>query len=475
MNVLIISTNRNTLPMPVLPFGACIVADAAERAGHTVKFLDFMFKKDIVETLRRGLVESKPDVVGLSIRNIDNNDYENPVFFIEELKPVIDCLRSATDSMLVIGGAAVAVMPEELLRATGASYAVTGDGETVFPMLLERLSTHKSPADVPGVAWIGKQGCVRNPGPADDRLQGCWAPDYARWIDLSGYLARLSTVPVQTKLGCHFQCIYCTYRKIEGSVYRLSSPECVVDAMKQLVSRGFRDMEFVDNVFNYPYHHAMEICERISRERVGARLQSLELNPLFVDDDLISAMEHAGFTGIGITLESASDPVLKGLRKGFTAEEVYRAARVIQRHSLPCVWIFMFGGPGETEDTVKETLRFAEKFIRKEDVAFFSAGIRIYPGTGLESLARAEGLLTRSAGEMLQPVFYVSPAVDYHRIKEKIRESMSAHMNFISSDSIGLPFLPSIHRTGYKLGLRPPLWRFTRHIRRGLRLLGMDV
>ena len=70
---------------------------AAVRAGHTVRFLDFMFRKDIVEALKRELIESKPDVVGLSIRNIDNNDYENPVFFIEELKPVVDCLRSASN------------------------------------------------------------------------------------------------------------------------------------------------------------------------------------------------------------------------------------------------------------------------------------------------------------------------------------------------------------------------------------------
>ena len=461
--------------MPVLPLGACMVADAAELAGHTVRFLDFMFKKDIIQLLNNALIESKPNIIGLSIRNIDNNDYENPVFFIEALKPVIDTVRSLTDAVLVIGGAAVAVMPEELLRITGASYAVTGDGEVVFPILLERLSIGRSAADVPGVAWIEDNRFVKNPGPPERHTHECRAPDFARWIDLKSYLSSLSTVPVQTKIGCHFQCIYCTYRKIEGNVYRLSNPENVVDTVKQLARRGFRDIEFVDNVFNYPYHHAMEICEGIARAQTGARLQSLELNPLFIDDDLITAMEHAGFTGIGITVESASDVVLKGLRKGFTVEDVYRAARVIQRHSLPCAWIFMFGGPGETEATVKETLRFAETFIRREDIAFFGTGIRIYPGTELERLARKEGILSLSSHEMLQPVFYSSPAVDYRLMKETIGDAMNVHMNFIDSGSIGLSFLPVIHRMGYNLGLRPPLWRFTRHIRRGLRFLGMNV
>ncbi len=474
MNLLIISTNGNTLPMPVLPLGACIVAEAAERAGHTVKVLDFMFQKNILQNLRKELSASRPDIIGVSIRNIDNNDYENPVFFLEEITPVIDVIRALTEAPIVIGGAAVAVMPEEILRYTGASYAVTGDGEVIFPALVEKLSRGETPKDVPGVAWFEDGRFMKNP--AEPSITGeCRTPDFSRWINLGAYLSRLSTVPVQTKLGCHFQCIYCTYRKIEGNTYRLSSPECVVDTIKQLMRRDLRDVEFVDNVFNYPYRHAVEICEGIARSCSGVRLQSLELNPLFIDDDLITAMEKAGFTGIGITVESASESVLKGLRKGFTVEDVHKSARVIQRHSLPCVWIFMFGGPGETERTVRETLRFAETFIRREDIAFFSAGIRIYPGTELESFARKEGLLSIPSHEMLPPVFYNSPMVDYHWMKKQIYETMNTHMNFINSGSIGLPFLPVIHRMGYKLGLRPPLWRYTRPIRRGLRFLGMDV
>jgi radical SAM superfamily enzyme YgiQ (UPF0313 family) len=474
MKVLIINTNRNTLPMPVLPIGACMVAEATEQAGHTVKVLDFMFEKNILQKLKKELSVSRPDIIGLSIRNIDNNDYEKPVFFLEEIRPIIDSIRTLTEATIVIGGAAVSVMPEEILRYTGASYAVTGDGEFTFPALAEKLSRGQLPVDVPGVAWLENGRFMNNPVSATN-THGCRTPDFSRWVNLGAYLSVLSTVPVQTKLGCRFQCIYCTYRKIEGDAYRLSSPECVVDTVKQLMRRGLRDIEFVDNVFNYPQKHAIEICEGISQACPGVRLQSLELNPLFIDDDLITAMERAGFTGMGITAESASDSVLKGLRKGFTVEDVHNAARIIQRHSLSCVWIFMFGGPGETESTVKDTLRFAETFVRPGDIAFFSSGIRIYPGTELESLARREGSLSLPPGEMLPPVFYSAPTIDYRWINKQIQNAMNTHMNFLNSVSIGLPFLPSIHRMGYKFGLRPPMWRYTRPIRRGLRFLGMDV
>lgn len=475
MNILIISTNRNKLPMPVLPLGACIVAEAAEQAGHKVKVLDLMFEKDTTHSIKKKLTGFKPDIIGLSVRNIDNNDYQNPVFYIEEIPPIMKTIRSVTRSPVVLGGAAVSVMPEELLRYTGASWAVTGDGETVFPKLLEKLSCNETVADVPGVAWIDNDTFITNPSHSPDNSHCCRMPDFGRWINLRKYLSGFSAIPLQTKLGCRFQCIYCTYRKIEGNIYRLSSPESVVDILNALARRGLKDVEFVDNVFNYPYHHAMDICGEIAKGRPGVRLQSLELNPLFIDDDLIMAMEHAGFTGIGITVESASDSVLRGLQKGFSVEDVYKASRVIQRHSLPCVWIFLFGGPGETESSVKETLRFAETFIRPDDTAFFSAGIRIYPGTKLESIAREEGLLSAPSHEMLSPVFYCSPTVDYHWIKKEIQYALNTHMNFIDSGSIGMSLLTPIHRLGYKLGMRPPLWRYTRHIRRGLRSLGMDV
>ncbi len=475
MNVLIISTNRHSLPVPVMPAGACIVAHAAEQAGHRVKVLDLMFRRDPVVAVSRAVDEAKPDVVGLSVRNIDNNDIRNPRFFIRDLVPLVGRIREKTDALIVLGGSAVSVMPEAILRHTGISLAVTGDGEVVFPELLRRLAAGESPKEAPGVSWL-KEGIYGNtPSLSQAASKGCISPDFSRWIDTRAYISRLSTVPVQTKLGCHFKCTYCTYRKIEGDKYRFFDREGVIAAVVKHARSGLRDIEFVDNVFNSPYGHAAELCEGLSRSRHGARLQSLELNPLFVDDALISLMESAGFRGIGITVESASDRVLEGLGKGYTAGSVYRAAEVIRRHRLPCLWIFMLGGPGETAETVDETLRFAEKSIRPGDAAFFNMGIRIYPGTKLDAVARKEGVLSLSPREMLAPVFYLSPEIDFARMMGKVGESMAVNLNFINSDAIGLSYLPLIHRIGYKLGVRSPLWRFTRPIRRGLGLVGLDA
>jgi radical SAM superfamily enzyme YgiQ (UPF0313 family) len=475
MKILLISTNRNTLPMPVMPIGACIVAHAAERTGHTVYFLDLMFVRDPLAAIESVLSDRQPDLVGLSVRNIDNNDMRDTVFFLNDLVSIVNLIRSRTGVPIILGGAALGVMPEQILRLTSVACAVVGDGEMAFPLLLERISRDERFSDLPGVASIEHGVFHRNNSTTAEFSTTCPAPDYQRWLNIPAYRAQMATVPIQTKTGCRFQCVYCTYPKIEGSSCRLKEPGSIADAVMRLAATGLRDIEFVDSVFNAPLEHAMEVCAALARVKHNARLQCLELNPRDFDDALVTAMERAGFVGMGITLESASEPVLQGLRKGFTSRDVHHAAAVVRRHRIPCAWIFLLGGPGETRETVRETLQFAKKHIRPRDVAFFNAGIRIYPGTELESFARTEGVLSCPPEEMLAPLFYVSPEVDADWLDQELKESMNSQMNFINMASMGHSFLPTIHRISHKLGLRPPLWRHTGIIRRGLRLAGMDV
>ena len=475
MNILLISTNRNTLPMPVMPIGACMVAEACERAGHRVTLLDLMFERQPLEAVGNAIYSSRPDVVGLSVRNIDNNDMRETAFFLDDLRSVADTVRKHCDSPIVLGGAALAVMPEAILRFCEVSCAVLGDGETVFPLLLECLAQGKTFDDVPGIACVDNDIFTGIPCPGQGGTTECGAPGYHRWLNVPAYRSQLATAPLQTKLGCAFQCVYCTYRKIEGNGHRLADPLSVADAVTRLAASGLWDIELVDSVFNVPYEHALGVCEALAKIKHGARLQSLELNPRSFDDGLVSAMERAGFAGMGLTVESASDRVLEGLRKGFTTREVHNAAEVLKRHSIPCAWIFLLGGPGETRETVAETLRFAETAARAKDVVFFNIGLRIYPGTELESIARRQGILTAAPDQMLRPVFYVSPDVDAGWMMDEVRRSMSRHMNFINTDSIGLSILPRVHRAAHLLGVRPPLWKHTRFIRRSLRMMGMDV
>ncbi|MFZ2224225.1 MAG: cobalamin-dependent protein, partial [Candidatus Deferrimicrobium sp.] len=154
MKILLVSTNRNTLPMPVMPIGACIIAHALERSGHAVHLLDLMFTRDATAAVESAVKGFQPDVVGVSVRNIDNNDMRNTVFYLDTLRNIVNALRTGTDAPIFLGGAAMGVMPEEILRLVDVSGGVIGDGETIFPLLVERITQGGSFRDLPGVAYI---------------------------------------------------------------------------------------------------------------------------------------------------------------------------------------------------------------------------------------------------------------------------------------------------------------------------------
>jgi radical SAM superfamily enzyme YgiQ (UPF0313 family) len=472
MNVLVVNTNRYSKPMPVMPLGACIAAEAARAAGHEVAFLDLMFARNPERALAEALGRRRPEVVGFSIRNIDNNDAARPVVFTNAAARLAGVVRETSDARIVIGGGAVGIMPEALVAATGADWAVVGDGEKVFPELLSALSNGHDPEKVPGVAWPDDGTVRRNAGHASHGLDKCLVPDFSRWIDVKAYTSIMCSAPIQTKRGCPFRCHYCTYSLAEGTEYRLAPPESVAEGAARLAAGGVRDIEFVDNVFNSPYEHAMAICEAIASAGVKAQFETLELNPRFVDGELVGAMRKAGFNGIGISAESASDKVLAGLGKGFGGEDVRRAASAVNRGGIACVWMFLLGGPGETRETVRETIRFAEENVRGGNVAFFNVGIRIYPGTEIERIAREEGQLAAQAGGMLEPVFYFSRQVERRWVERELEDALSRNMNFVGPYSINVPYLPAIQRIGYRFGMRPPLWRYTRPMRRALRMMG---
>jgi radical SAM superfamily enzyme YgiQ (UPF0313 family) len=228
-----------------------MVAEAAARAGHDVRVLDLMFERDPIRALKGALVRFRPEVIGLSVRNIDGNDMQDPVLYAGELRPIVRAIRGITESTIVLGGPAVSVMPEELMRYTGVDLAVIGNGEFAFPELLDNLSDGTAFKKTPGIAWIEDGLYMRNP-PHPRTSNVSDTPEYRRWIDTRAYRSRLSTVSVQTKRGCHFKCVYCTYRKIEGQSYRCFEPGSVRETVRRLVAQGLRDIEFVDNVFNSP-------------------------------------------------------------------------------------------------------------------------------------------------------------------------------------------------------------------------------
>ena len=457
--VLLVSTNRERAPQPVVPNGIACVASALDAAGHDVRVLDLCFASDPDRSVTEAVRGFSPDVIGVSVRNLDNSDALALRHYTPDAAGLLKTIRAvAPQATVIAGGAAFGVAPQSLFRELGVDYAVAGDGERASVALIDELSAGRVPGAIPGIVRGADGGSVFTPPGEDADLDSLPRANMHRWLDLRAYERHGATVPIQTKRGCVYKCVYCTYRNVEGWGYRLRDPRGVADEIAELNHEGVRHFDFVDSTFNSPPGHAIQVCEAIVERKLRVHLDTTNFTPAAVSDELLAAMRRAGFRWLGITAESASDPVLARLEKGFDAAKAHAAAERIEAAGIGTLWIFLLGGPGETPETVEETLRFAAWRLGRGDAVYLTVGLRIYPDTTLHRIALDEGVVA-PADPLLAPRFYFSPALDFVTTVERLRRFAADHPRFMFSADSRSAILPKLTRLASIVGMPRPHWR----------------
>lgn len=471
--ILLVSTNRERQPYPVVPNGMACVASALDGAGHDVTFLDLCFEKHPAAAAARAAARVRPAIIGVSVRNIDNSDAIALRHYTPEASSVLDALRAAAPlAKIIAGGAAFGVAPEALFRELAVDYAVAGDGERASVELVRRVLAGLPAEGIPGVVRAGDETVIFSPPGEDADLDSLPGPALHRWIDLPRYQRHGATIPIQTKRGCVYKCIYCTYRNVEGWGYRMRDPERVADEIAELQElAGVSHFDFVDSTFNSPPGHAVQVCEAISRRALKVRLETTNFTPAAVPDELLTAMRKAGFHSLGITAESASDGVLERMEKGFDAAKVAEVAARVGKAGMRILWIFLVGGPGETMKTLEETLTFAAGRLRRGDAVYLTVGLRIYPGTTLHRIAISEGLVM-PGDPLLVPSFYFSKALEFSVAVARLKRFASDHPRFMFSADSRSVVLPYLMRAASALRLPRPHWRYMGVFQRLTRAVG---
>ena len=471
--VLLVSTNRERQPYPVVPNGMACVASALDDAGHDVTFLDLCFESDPAAAAAKAARESDPAVIGVSVRNIDNSDAIALRHYTPEARGVLDALRRAAPrAKIIAGGAAFGVAPEALFTELGVDYAVAGDGERASVELVRRVLAG-TPADgIAGVVRAGDGNVVFTPPGEEADLDSLPRPALHRWIDLARYQRHGATIPIQTKRGCVYKCIYCTYRNVEGWGYRTRDPGLVADEIAELHAvAGVSHFDFVDSTFNSPPGHAHQVCDAISRRGLRVKLETTNFTPAAAPADLLAAMKKAGFHSLGITAESASDGVLESMEKGFDAAKLAEVALRVEKAGMHTLWIFLVGGPGESAKTLEETLSFAAGRLNRGDAVYVTVGVRIYPGTTLHRIAITEGVVL-PGNPLLVPSFYFSKGLDFAAAVARLRRFAADHPRFMFSADSRSVILPYLMRAASVLRLPRPHWRYLGAFQRISRAVG---
>lgn len=150
MQILLLSINTDRKFGAITPLGVGYVAAATRAAGHDVQPLDTCFEDDVEETIRQQLTRRLPDVIGVSVRNLDNTLYLAPISHIPYVQMVVETIRACTEAPVVLGGSGFSLMPEAVLRVCDLGLGIVGEGENAFPQLLDVLDRGGDLRAVPG-------------------------------------------------------------------------------------------------------------------------------------------------------------------------------------------------------------------------------------------------------------------------------------------------------------------------------------
>jgi len=460
VRVLLVSANQERSPDPVAPLGLCYVATATAAAGHEVEVLDLCFVDDVAAAIAAAVDDVRPEAIGLSLRNVDNCAYPDTVSYLPHYRRVVDAFRAASDAPIVLGGSAFTTMPAHYLAALDVPYGVIGEGEVAFPALLERLAAGVVPDGVGGVAHHVAGAVSINSAewlPSLDTLRVS-----RRFIDNRQYLERGGMANLQTKRGCHFKCTFCAYPVIEGQGMRTRDPRHIAAEVEDLVGEHGIDQFFiVDSIFNAPRGYAERVCAAL--RPLGQRIRwSCFVGPGNFTGELADLMLEAGCQSVDFGTDAASAETLRGFRKSFNVEDILAASEVCRTRALPFCHSLVFGGEGETWETVAETIAVMDACRPTAVTAM--CGVRVFPETPFARTLLARGEVP-SVEALYEPYFYFAPGVRQGLV-ETIALAASARGNWLLpgnkvNDEEGL------FATLRGRGLRGDLWRFVSRLRLG--------
>jgi len=147
MRILLININLKDDLLAAPPIGLCYVASAAFEAGHEVRVLDLCFKRHIRQELEKAIIGFSPQIIGVSLRNLDNANMLRPIVYLPSALEIVQVIRELTAAPLVLGGSGASLDPQGVLEFLHGDYLIVSEGEKSFVALLEALSRGESPAD----------------------------------------------------------------------------------------------------------------------------------------------------------------------------------------------------------------------------------------------------------------------------------------------------------------------------------------
>ena len=407
MKILLIATNRhgrymNNIQAQPLPLGLAYIAGCLDPEQHSTKMLDLMFADDYAGDVERVVMDFQPDLVGLSIRNLDNGSNLYPQSVLPITKEVTDLIRSISQATIVCGGPAFSILPNECFEYIGPDVGIISSGGDSFSELADRLQRGEAYQDLPGLVYLADgKITVTETRPTS----GVMKPPRLEDLDLDRYAEAGFGIGVITKWFGN-QTPAPGAPSNDPDRQNLRPVQEVIAEVRDLRQRlGLSKFFFIANGFNVPPDHAKSFCQALIDNDLNIEWNT-GLVPRSCDRELIGLMKESG-CGLVIIADlviDAYDPEDLSVR----LDQMLQVCRLCEEGDLPYTVGQTFGAPGETRETVNRKLVFLRGI--NPAVANLRVGIRMLPGSRSTDQARSDGRIFED-GDLILPTFYVAESV----------------------------------------------------------------
>ncbi|MEV6726325.1 radical SAM protein [Streptomyces xanthochromogenes] len=389
----VVLVNLASLPMPgnqpIFPIGVRCVQDALDRAGHVTRLVDFVeAPRDLtdLEWLGDGW-----DVIGFTIRNIDPIDItcsthvDEYIAFVNRVQAELG--RRGIDPLLVGGGPGFSLFGGTLVDKLGLDVGVIGPGEQV---MLDIACNPQS--------FKGRRSTVqgrRHCGFLTDTLR------HPSSLMTAYTNAHRAMIGVETRRKtCYQTCGYCPYAYIDGeNAGDLKPMDILAEEIHGIYSQGFRRIFFTDGIFNSELRYAKEVVALVRGLALDEFSWSAYFTPKPFDDEFGEMLQGSGVEAVVVSPDSLDDRMMRNLGKSFDTRHMLRFLERSRKSDLPVRVNVVFGGPGETRESVRGSAEFINENLLSDELVMH-VGYRVLPAT---ALARQLGM---ADDQLLYPAFY---------------------------------------------------------------------
>jgi len=446
--ILLVSANICQEPYKVFPLGMMCLHTYIKTHFPNWELHFFDFNIQSYNEFSKLLQQNEFDYIGISLRNCDDVNFYAKNSFVDHYVTICNISRQKSKAKLIVGGPCVSIFPEEILEFLNVDYAIVGEGEKSLTELISNLECGENEHLIEGLVYKKEEQIIINP------RNSFIAESKVRFDEKLAqyYFNEGGMLNIQTKRGCPYQCIYCSYPVIDGKQIRTLDAQSVVENIKALYFGQKIDyLFFTDSVFNICEEYNIELAHRIIESNVKISWGAY-FSPNNFKKENMALYKRAGLTHIEFGTDSLSNTQLVNYKKHFTFNDIKNASDICYDLGIFYAHFLILGGIGETEQTLNETFENSKKL--QHTVFFPFIGMRIYPKTELYDIALAEGLISKES--ILKPTYYISQNC---QLETLVARAEQTGKRWVFPDEKKNPIV-------YKLRakkIRGPLWEYLRY------------